>query len=187
MVDSIKAVLNQLNERYNTTYETKDCNTWNMKNLFPNLNEIELLEIFDSERFFEEVEMYNGVYKFINKHLDITTVVSKGLSMNLYLKEKWIQKHFQFIKFIGLDGTIMDKSMVDMGLKALHIDDNQDNLFSTTAEYKLLYENVPNTDWNDEWDTTDEDGEFNILGDPWHSPIVYHEKRFIMNSWLENE
>lgn len=170
MVNSIEAVLNQLNERYNTAYITEDCTTWNFSNLFPDLTEVELLEIFDSVRFFDEVKMYEGVWEFVNKHLDMITVVSKGLETNLYLKRKWINKYFPTIDFVGLEGTIMDKSMVNMGLGSLHIDDNEKNLWSTNSEYKILYENVPNTEWNSGWIDT-----------PF--PATEYEQRFIMNNW----
>jgi hypothetical protein len=83
MVDSITAVLSQLNERYGTSYIASDCTTWNFSNLFPNLSEVELLEIFDSVRFCDEVKMYEGVYEFIIKHLEIITVVSNRLETNL--------------------------------------------------------------------------------------------------------
>lgn len=182
MVKSIKAVLDQLNERYNTAYITGDCTTWNMNNLFSNLSEIELLEIFDSVRFFDEVEMYEGVYEFINKYFDMITVVSKGLDTNLYLKKLWLDKYFPTIDFIGLEGTVMDKSMVKMGLNTVHIDDNQSNLWSTDAEYKILFENVPNAEWNKDWEITDDKGEFSILGDEFHGK-TYYEKRFIMKGW----
>lgn len=151
MVNSIEAVLNQLNERYNTAYVTEECTTWNFQNLFPDLKEEELLEIFDSVRFFEEVKMYEGVYDFINKHFDMITVVSKGLDTNLYLKGKWLNKYFSNINFIPLEGIVMNKSMVNMGKKSIHIDDNQDNLFSTNAEYKVLYKNVKDAEWNKRW------------------------------------
>ena len=151
MVNSIEAILNQLNEKYNTGYITEQCTTWNFENLFPNLSENELLEIFDSTRFFEEVKMYEGVWDFVNKYFNMITVVSKGLETNLYLKSKWLNKYFPSIDFIGLEGVVMDKSMVNMGLGAVHIDDNQDNLISTNAEYKILFENVPNAEWNNRW------------------------------------
>ena len=151
IVDSIEACLNQLNELYNTAYITEDCTTWNFNNLFPNLEEDELLKIFDSPRFFNEVKMYEGVYDFINKYFDMITIVSKGLKDNLYLKSKWLNKYFPSIDFIGLEGVVMDKSMVNMGLGAVHIDDNQDNLISTNAEYKVLFENVKDAEWNNNW------------------------------------
>lgn len=175
MVDSITAVLSQLNERYETSYIASDCTTWNFHNLYPILSEIDLLEIFDSVRFFEEVKMYDGVSDFINRHFDMITVVSKGLETNLYLKSKWLNKHFPSIDFVGLEGTNMDKSMVKMGRNSLHIDDNQDNLKSTDAEYKIMFVNVENAEWNDKW--TVEQGRYAIRRDG------YWEKRFKMDGW----
>lgn len=175
MVDSIKAVLNQLNERYNTAYVTSDCATWNFNNLFPDLTECELLEIFDSERFFEEVEFYEGMWEFINRNHDKITIVTCGLAMNLYRKEQWIRKFFPNIKFIGIDSVIMDKSSVKMGKNSMHIDDNQDNLRSTDAEYKVMFVNVEDANWNDKW--IDEKGRYAIRRDG------YWEQRFKINSW----
>lgn len=175
MVDSIKTVLNQLNERYNTAYITSDCTTWNFNNLFPTLTECELLEIFDSERFFEEVEFYEGMLEFINRNYDKITIVTCGLTMNLYRKEQWIRKFFPNIKFIGIDSVVMDKSSVKMGKNSMHIDDNQDNLRSTDAEYKVMFVNVEDANWNDKW--TAEKGGYAMRRDG------YWEKRFKINSW----
>lgn len=175
MVNSIKAVLNQLNERYNTAYIASDCTTWNFNNLFPTLTECELLEIFDSERFFEEVEFYEGMWEFINRNHDKITIVTCGLAMNLYRKEQWIRKFFPNIKFIGIDSVVMDKSSVKMGKNSIHIDDNQENLRSTDAEYKVMFVNVEDASWNDKW--TAEKGRYAMRRDG------YWEKRFKINSW----
>lgn len=182
MVDSIKAVLNQLNERYNTAYITSDCTTWNFNNLFPDLTECELLEIFDSERFFEDVELYEGMWEFINRNHDKITIVTCGLAMNLYRKEQWIRKFFPNIKFIGIDSVVMDKSSVKMGKNSMHIDDNQDNLRSTDAEYKVMFVNVKDANWNDKWTAEKTD----IRGTKYGYGIRrdgYWEQRFKINSW----
>jgi len=45
---------------------------------------------------------------------------------------------------------VMDKSSVDMS-NGIFIDDVEDNLFSSNAKLKVLYENIPNADWNSKW------------------------------------
>lgn len=180
--NSIDSVLIQLNRRYGTNYNMYDVNTWNFNNIFPNLKSIEIEEIFDSGEFFDRLTWKSGVGKFIEKHLDIITIVTKGNAMNLLLKELWIKHKFPTIDFIGLEGTVMDKSMVDMGLGTVHIDDNQSNLYSTDSEYKIMFENIPNAEWNNDWLETDAEGEFRVLGDLFHGK-VYYEKRFTMKGW----
>lgn len=174
-VNSIDSVLIQLNRRYGTNYNMYDVNTWNFNNIFPNIVSIEIEEIFDSREFFDRLTYKDGVGKFIEKHLDIITIVTKGNAMNLLLKELWIKHKFPTIDFVGLEGTVMDKSMVKMGLGALHIDDNQDNLKSTDAEYKIMFVNVENAEWNDKW--TAEKGRYEIRRDG------YWEKRFKIKGW----
>ena len=152
LVDSIEAVLKQLNPRYGTNFKPNECKTWNFTNLFPNLKEIELEEIFDSEQFFEDVKWKDGALSFIGKFHDKITIVSNGYSKNLYLKERWIREYFPDIKFIGCEFGVMDKSEIEMGDRDLFIDDNQDNLLSSTASYCVLFENVKGSDWNDCWE-----------------------------------
>ena len=151
VVNSIDSVLIQLNRRFDTCYFMNDVNTWNMTNLFPTLKSIEIEEIFDSAEFFDSLTWKDGAFDFVNRHHDIISIVTKGNALNLARKEEWIRIVFPSIDFIGLEGTVMDKSMVNMGLNTVHIDDNQDNLFSTNAEYKILFENVKDTEWNNKW------------------------------------
>jgi len=68
----------------------------------------------------------------------------------------------------------MDKSSVLMGKGDIMIDDNQENLFSVDAEYRILFENIPNTDWNNEW--YDGGSPFNLYN--------YTFKNYTMNAWI---
>lgn len=151
LIDSIDAVLLQLNRRYGTDYKSNQVNTWNFTNLFPNITSIEIEEIFDSEEFFETVKWKDGAIDFVKRFHDKITIVTCGNATNLYLKEKFIRNIFPNIDFIGLESTVMDKSSVPMGQGDMMIDDNQDNLYSVDAEYKILFENIPNADWNNTW------------------------------------
>ena len=151
VVDSINSVLIQLNRKYGTNYNMYDIHKWNMEDCFPNVTSIEIEDIFDSQEFFDNLIWKDGAIEFITKYHDMITVVTKGKRLNLDRKEVYIRKPFPSIDFIGLEGVVMDKSMVDMGLNSLHIDDNQSNLWSTDSEYKILYKNIENADWNKEW------------------------------------
>ena len=57
----------------------------------------------------------------------------------------------------------------------MHIDDNQNNLRSTDAEYKVMFVNVEDANWNDKW--TAEKCRYAIRYDG------YCEQRFKINSW----
>lgn len=150
--ESIDAVLIQLNDRFHTAYKMSDIHKWDFSDCFPSIHGSDILEIFDSKKFFDDLKWKDGAIEFIEKYKDIITIPTKGNKMNLYLKEIYIRSYFKDIDFIGLDGTNADKSMVRMGEGSLHIDDNESNLYSTNAQYKILFENVPNAEWNMNWD-----------------------------------
>ena len=151
VVDSIDSVLIQLNRKYETSYNMYDTKKWNLNDIFPKITSEEIEDVFDSREFFDNLRWKDGAIEFIDKYHDMITIATKGKHLNLIRKEVYIRKPFPSIDFIGLEGTVMDKSMVNMGLGAVHIDDNQDNLISTNAEYKVLFENVKDAEWNNNW------------------------------------
>ena len=150
LFNSIDSVLIQLNRRFSTNYTMSEVTEWDFKNIFPQITSIEIEEIFDSVEFFDNLTWKDGALDFIHKYYDDITIVTCGNATNLYLKELFIRHWFPSIKFIGIESTVMDKSSVDMS-GGIMIDDNQKNLWSCNADYKILFENVPRADWNDEW------------------------------------
>lgn len=169
VTDSITSVLLQLNRRFNTNFKTSDVTTWDMTNCFPNIKSIEIEEIFDSKEFFNNLKFKDGAYSFVKQHRNIITFLSKGNALNLARKQRWLTTFFPDVEFIGIEGTEPDKSSVNMGYGDAHIDDNQRNLMSTTAEYKILFDNVPNAEWNKDWE--------------YMCRTFSNKDKLIMNSW----
>ena len=147
ILESIESVLRILNKRYNTKFDKSDVTTWNFTNLFPHMTSKEIEDAFDSDKFFNHVRFKLGARELLDKYPN-AKFVTKGSSVNLHKKRKLlIQNGYGHMEYIGLEGTTMDKSMVDMS-GGIMVDDNQDNLNSCNATYKIMLINNPNSEWN---------------------------------------
>lgn len=173
IMDSSQAVLNQLNEKYGTNFNSSQVTSWDYTNLFPNISHQEIHDIFDSERFFSDVKFYNGAEEFIKNNLDRITFVTAGTDINLRLKKNFLKNNFGKIKFIGL--PTLDKSNVNM-YNSIQIDDNAKSLMNTNSRYKVLFTNHGLTDWNKDFYSTV------IINDENFIPIMNYEK-FDMTGW----
>ena len=108
---------------------------------------------FNKKKFFENVKMMNNTKIVIDnlyKQGFKIIFVSMGAKQNLDLKKKWIKKNFPYAKFIGCDlRKYKDKSHINMK-KSIIIDDSSQNLFSSNAEYKILFGEFYT--WNIDWE-----------------------------------
>lgn len=158
LADSIEAVLCILNEKYNKNIKFKEVKVWNFTDVFPETHGEEISQIFDQDEFWDVVNFKHGAREFIkyaldNPYIEDITVVSVGRKNNLINKERFLKEHFgDKIKFIGIysHDCVMDKSCVDMS-GGIFVDDNENNLFSSNADYKLLFKNVADAEWNSKW------------------------------------
>lgn len=152
LTNSIKAVLTVLNKRYNTNYKAYQVTTWNFTNLFPDMTNEEIEEIFNSDDFFENLKFKPYAKKWLKQQheLNNVTLVTHGSQINLQKKKKWFeQQGFKNINFIGLPHEI-NKGNIDMS-DALFIDDCKSNLECSNAKYKVLYKNIPDGEWLKDW------------------------------------
>lgn len=105
LTNSIKAVLTVLNKRYNTNYKAYQVTTWNFTNLFPDMTNEEIEEIFNSDDFFKNLKFKPYAKKWLKQQheLNNVTLVTHGSQINLQKKKKWFeQQGFKNINFIGL-------------------------------------------------------------------------------------
>ena len=155
MVNSIKAFVDVYKERHKHELINGELpfpiheyvKSWNMQDELPYLKLAELYDIFDSERFFDNLSLFadpNGItmYDFLEQlsYYDNLTVkiASKGHPRNLRFKKEYIKSNFKCFpidNFIPMDGTDMDKSSLT-GL--VLIDDHEDNLYTANVKYKIL-------------------------------------------------
>jgi 5'(3')-deoxyribonucleotidase len=158
LADSIEAVLQILNKRYNKNIKFEEVKVWNFNDVFPEIHGEEISQLFDENEFWDVVCLKRGAYKFVeyaltNPLIEDITIVSIGRKNNLINKEKFVEKIWgDKVKFIGIYSheCTMDKSCVDMS-GGIFIDDNENNLFSSNAEFKLLFKNIEDAEWNSQW------------------------------------
>ena len=76
-------------------------------------------------------------------------IVSHGYSPNLKQKEKWIEKKFPDVEFIGVNlKEHSDKSHIDMS-DGLFIDDSAINLVTSNAKETICFGRTYS--WNKDW------------------------------------
>lgn len=159
ILESSKAVIELLNERYNIqppkTFQ--DLKEWNYKSIYPKLTDDDVRDIYDSEEFFVRVKPNPIFEKIFNKHKEAVSfvVVTKGTFANLDKKKKLVQNLFPSIEYIGLgfeeyddngEKHAFDKSCVDMS-GGIQIDDRVSCL-NTNASVKILIKNGISVPWN---------------------------------------
>lgn len=116
-----------------------DINTYGFEELML-INQDIVLDYFDDHRFFYKLEYMDNAQEVLDKLKDEydITVVSLGRTMNLHYKREWLQHNLPYVKFIGLDLSLKNKSSVDMSDGTL-IDDNAENLIHSNAAEKIVF------------------------------------------------
>jgi len=158
LADSIEAVLYILNKRYNKNVKFDEVKVWNFTDVFPEIDGEIISQIFDAEEFWDVVQLKEGASDFIqyaldNPFINDITIVSVGRKNNLINKENFVKSIWgDKLNFIGVFNhhCVTDKSCVDMS-GGMFVDDNEKNLFSSNAEFKLLFKNVADAEWNSQW------------------------------------
>ena len=156
LIHSCQAVCDMINSKMNTHFTGDQILSWNFKEICPSLTDKDVEELFADESFFERVRWIQGAYKFILRHANYITIVTKGSDNNIIKKE-------QFFKDWGLDnveviGLPLDysKSIINMSL-GLFIDDCTKNLNESNAKYKIQFIEYDdgmneNREWIKGWD-----------------------------------
>jgi len=128
---------------------------YNMKDQCPLV--YDLLEIFQHELFFRDLEFINDntyeVLEKLSKKYQLI-VASIGTPINIARKALFLGEKLSFIKdyvLICNDGCKMQKDIVNMsGEGNIFLDDVSSNLYSSNAENKVLF--GKRYEWNMDWD-----------------------------------
>lgn len=170
VLNSCEAIIEIINETYNlspkvTTDNVKDWNFTYLKREIRRQRGIELhtqdfLRIFESEEFWEKVEIKQGIIDIlynpqIRERFKIT-LVSTGTKKNLELKNKYLHKNLDMsnICFSGilldLNSPNYDKKEMDECISlwgGIQVDDKYECL-NTNAKLKILLKNDRDTTYN---------------------------------------
>lgn len=156
IVNTIRCIVELYKEDFcaYSDYENIDwseINSWGFNELKAATPEY-INHYFNQPRFFNKVSWMPWAKETldkINKIADIT-IVSGGYSPNLRLKEKWVEHHMPYAKFIGVNfKQYSDKSHIDMS-DGIFIDDDIKNLSTSNASINICFGDV--YPWNEEWD-----------------------------------
>ena len=156
ILESSKAFIDIVNQQDNInppkTYE--ELRDWKCRSLFPYMTNERIVEIYDSEEFFNIVKVNSDFESFYLKHENDFEwyIVTKGHEKNIKNKEKYFKKHLPRAKVIGCkfkscDDKKYDKSHIDMN-HGIQIDDRTDCLIGTNSDTKILFKNKAERYWN---------------------------------------
>lgn len=173
ILESSKAFIDIVNRQDNInppkTYE--ELQDWRYQSLFPYMTTKRVVEIYDSEDFFNIVKVNPDFESFYLKHENDFEwyIVTKGYKTNIEHKQKYFKKHLPKANVVGCrfgskEEQNFDKSHINMDY-GIQIDDRTDCLIGSNANIKILFKN--NRDFY--WNRTD----------------MSNEPLYIMNSWKE--
>ncbi len=147
IVESNRRVIEIINKRYGTSKEENDLLDYGYQSIYPITNE-EKLGIYDSDEFFEGLELKPNILKVLLNYMQKYKIVitTKGTFDNLCKKKAWIENNLPCqLGFIGITNDSFSKSSVDMS-NGIQIDDVVDAL-DTNAKLHILYKSGNNFPW----------------------------------------
>lgn len=119
---------------------------------------------FNQQRFFDRVEMIDGAKEAIDYLSNFYNIVfvSHGEDLNLHLKEKYVNEHFPYARFIGVKlSENHDKSCVDMSGKGnVFIDDMPKNILGSNADIRICF--GKDYEWNKDFKSDLDNGIFRL-------------------------
>ena len=152
ILHSSETVIDILNKRYRTNKTINDLKDWNYRSIVSTITQDEILDIYCSDEFWDNVKNNEKFLAVYNKLKDKVNwvVVSKGNYANLLKKQEYLDKHFDNIYFYGLlinGANDFNKSYIDMS-DGIQIDDNINCLLSTNSSLKIIIRNYRDVYWN---------------------------------------
>lgn len=159
IIKSRERIVELLNEKNGTNKSVKDIVTWDYKSIDENITPDEINALYASEKFFNELELYETVKEFIHEMKNKYTFVvcSVGSKENLERKENHIKQlakeldadiHFAGVEFNAASTSKHQKSCYNFSDCECAIDDNTDALLSTNAKIKILFKPNIEREWN---------------------------------------
>ena len=126
---------------------------------------------FNQQRFFDRVEMIDGAKEAIDYLSNFYNIVfvSHGEDLNLHLKEKYVNEHFPYARFIGVKlSENHDKSCVDMSGKGnVFIDDMPKNILGSNADIRICF--GKDYEWNKDFESDLDNGIYRLYN--WKSVL----------------
>ena len=179
-LETIEAVVSMYDDDFHNHPDYKkvnweDINSWDFLEL--SLANKEIIDgYFVQQRFFDKVKMITGAKETIDYLSQFYNIVfvSHGEYLNLYLKEKYITKHFPYAKFVGVIlSEHYDKSCVDMyGSGNIFIDDIPKNIRGSNADIRICFGR--DYDWNKDFKSNEEENIFRMH--TWNEVFKFVEK-----------
>ena len=155
VINSVKAMCQLLNDKYNTNCIPFDITSWNFNQIKADLTSQEIENLFNDKKFFDIVLFYDGVFDFIDRYKDKIIFLTKGGHENISNKNILFGNvGLSSIPIIGLP-LIISKGWINMKRrgKSLFIDDCSQNLIDSNADIKILFKEFENdAEWNRNWD-----------------------------------
>lgn len=150
IANSIKRLVDMLNEKFNENKNWLDIKQYDATDLFPQCTQEDIINIFSSEEFFDDLEFLDGFFDTIKKHQDKFNIhiATIGTEQNLKYKKIFCENNFDFpFEFIGIVKNGVGKEKIDMS-NGIIIDDHIENLVRSNASHKILFCNFIDTEWN---------------------------------------
>ena len=153
ILHSSEMVIRILNKRYGTNKTISDLTDWKYRSIIPGVTQEEILDIYDSEEFWNGVELNPEFLKVFEKLKNSFkwVVLSRGKYRNIKLKTEYIQRHLG-IPVIGLlilssEDSDLSKKDTDMS-DGIQIDDNMNCIEGSNAQVKILIQQGRQFTWN---------------------------------------
>ena len=147
IAESNQKIIDILNKMYNLEKTEEDLKDFGFKSIAPITND-EKMSLFESDEFFENLKLKDGVLNVIDKHRNnfnfiVTTI---GSEKNLSKKREWLKEQIPFeLDFVGIVNDRLSKKMICMK-KGIQVDDCMFSL-DTNARVKILYKSNNNFPW----------------------------------------
>lgn len=147
IAESNQKIIDILNKMYNLEKTEEDLKDFGFKSIAPITND-EKMSLFESDEFFENLKLKDGVLNVIDKHRNnfnfiVTTI---GSEKNLSKKREWLKEQIPFeLDFVGIVNDRLSKKMICMK-KGIQVDDCMFSL-DTNAKVKILYKSNNNFPW----------------------------------------
>ena len=117
--------------------------SWNLRQSFPNGNKDIIHELFNTEYFFNSLDLFEGVYETLNNLYNYCTlkICSYGTPRNLELKKKWILKNLPMIKEENIVLLEQNKKNFDKSVCVgdILIDDRLEPHLTCNCKTKVLF------------------------------------------------
>lgn len=157
---SIKAICSIFNESYKINMKPQEVQTWKFHELHEKYGVCvpheDIVKLFDSDQFFDRLEVYEGVIEFMREYREKIIICTKGTVTNIAQKRVFLDElGLNDIHILGVPFQL-SKGLINMQLdgNSIFIDDDTTNLKNSNATHKIQFREFPkDTEWNKDWDS----------------------------------